>query len=71
MKTKFVGEQALNHCLKFVLICMQTKEIRKLMRDHMQQILSEIPLMVLSVSAKELNMFQNVSSSQITAIGPD
>jgi hypothetical protein len=36
---------------------MNTKEIRKLMRDHMQQILTDIPLMVLAVSPKEAAMF--------------
>lgn len=56
-----MGEQTLNHCLKFVNICMNTKEIRKVMREHMQQILTEIPLMVMAVSPKEAAMFQNVT----------
>jgi len=48
--------------MKFITICMKTKEIRKCMRDHMEKILYEVTLMVMVVTPKELSHFHNVRS---------
>ena len=61
-KEKFVGDQTIYCCLKFVNLCMQKKDIRKQLREHIPQIISDIPLMLMALDKKDLENFQNVRS---------
>lgn len=56
-KEKFVGATTLFNCTKIIYLCVEQKQIRKRIRDNLEMILTQVPLMLMQISPTEAQMF--------------